>query len=398
MVDVKASGGDAGGPARSRRASFAGGFRQRNPLVLVVAVVCAGLAILVAQQAFMQGAFTAVSEGRFLRIENDDYVHLAYKLAELEKDPPQGPTLYLFGGSGAMESIVSQRSLAQQLERDGAGKVNVISLAAHRESLAATLALIDNLPPGQVALAVGLTPMRFTTSPAEDSGLLEGKPILVHSPRLQALGPELYGKGSRFWGLIPGMFDYAGAYLRERANAPFWGVRIPYAHHYWQKGEHGALPLAKRRNVLAVLARDQRLYAENADYNFAVLREILRLAQERGFAVVLWDQPLNGSAAGPDWAGVVPAYRERAEALAAEAGVPYIHPGDIAGLEDADFADLFHLLDRGRLKWQPSFSQQVTEAIRLLGGSAVAVPQGMDRPAPAPEPAPSLSPILQTWP
>ncbi len=385
-----------GGPARPRRAAFARGFRQRNPLVLVAAALLAGLLILLAQQVFLRGGFTAVSEGRFLRIENDDYVHLAYRLAQLKKDPPVGPTLYLFGGSGAMESIVSQRSLAQQLERDGAGEVNVISLAAHRETLAATLALIDNLPPGQVALAVGLTPMRFTTSPAEDAGLLQGKPIIVKSPRLAELGPRLYGKDSRFWGLLPGMFDYAGAYIRERASAPFWGVRIPYAHHYWQKGETGALPLAKRRNVLSVLARDQRLYAENADYNFEVLREILRLAGERGFSVVLWDQPLNGSAAGPDWAGVVPAYRRRAEALAREAGVPYVHPGDTARLEDADFADLFHLLDRGRLKWQPSFSREVTAAIGLLGGSAAAVPVGMDQPAPPPLPEPSLSPILPT--
>jgi len=129
-----------------------------------------------------------------------------------------------------------------------------------------------------------------------------------------------------------------------------------------------------------------------------VLREILRLAQERGFAVVLWDQPLNGSAAGPDWAGVVPAYKARAEALAREAGVPYIHPGDTAGLEDADFADLFHLLDRGRLKWQPAFSKEVTRAIGLLGGSAAAVPQGMERPAPSPAPQPSLTPILTATP
>ena len=106
-----------GGPARPRRTAFARGFRQRNPLVLVVAVLLAGLFILLAQQVFLRGGFTAVSEGRFLRIENDDYVHLAYTLAQLKKDPPVGPTLYLFGGSGAMESIVSQRSLAQQLAR-----------------------------------------------------------------------------------------------------------------------------------------------------------------------------------------------------------------------------------------------------------------------------------------
>jgi hypothetical protein len=367
--------------------------------VLVAAVVLVGVFLLVAQQAFVWGDFTAVSQGRFLRITNDDYVHLAYRIAELKKHPPAGPTLYLFGGSGAMESIVSEPSLARQLQRDGAGTVNVVSLAAHQESLDATLALIDNLPPGQVALAVGLTPMRFTTSPAQDAGLLEGKPILVRSPRLAALGPTFYGRHSRFWGLIPGMFDYAGAYMRARAaDGPFWGVRIPYAHHYWKKGETGASPLAKRRNVLAVLARDQRLYEQNADYNFAMLREILRLAQERGFAVVLWDQPLNGFAAGPDWAGVVPAYRARAEALAREAGIPYIHPANGAHLVDADFADLFHLLDSGRLKWQPSFSQKLVAAIGRLGGTAGAVPHGMDQPAPAPTPEPSLSPILQTFP
>ena len=393
-VAVKHPSSARGGPARPRRAAFASGFRQRNPLVLVAAVLLAGLALLLAQQVIVRGGFTAVSEGRLLRITNDDYVHLAYRIAALKKHPPVGPTLYLFGGSGAMESIISERSLARQLQRDGAGAVNVVSLAAHRESLAATLALVDNLPPGQVALAIGLTPMRFTTSPSEDAGLLQGKPIVVRSARLSELGPRLYGKDSRFWGVLPGMFDYAGAYLRERAKAPFWGVRIPYAHHYWRKGEAGALPLAKRRNVLTVLAQDRRLYAENADYDFEVLREVLRLAGERGFAVVLWDQPLNGSAAGPEWAGVVPAYRARAEVLAREAGVPYVHPGDSAGLVDADFADLFHLLESGRLKWQPAFSRDVTRTLGMLGGSSAAVPVGMEQPAPSPLPAASLPPVL----
>lgn len=399
VVELESPGVACRGTARSRRASFTSGFRQRNPLVLVAAALLAGLLVLLVMEAFYRGSFTAVSEGRFLRITNDDYVHLAYKVAQLKKDPPVGPTVYLFGGSGAMESIVSQRSLAKQLEREGAGKVNVVSLAAHRESLAATLALIDNLPPGQVALAVGLTPMRFTTSPEDDDGLLSGQPILVHSSRLAELAPRLYDRESRFYGLLPGVLDYAGAYIRARGGErPFWGVRIPYDHHYWKKGETGATPLAKRRNVLSVLAADQRLYAENANYNFAVLWEILRLAGEKGFSVVLWDQPLNGSAAGPKWAGVVPAYRERAEAMAREAGVPYIHPAGAAGLVDSDFADLFHLLDRGRLKWQPAMAAELTEAIGPLGGSAAAVPVVPAGSTPTPLPAPSFTPVLPDGP
>ena len=90
-------------------------------------------------------------------------------------------------------------------------------------------------------------------------------------------------------------------------------------------GRQGPPPLGKRRNVLYVLEKDVKLYRKYADYNFAMLEEILKLADERGFDVVLYDQPLNASAAGPDWNGVVPAYRKRARALAARYDVPYVH-------------------------------------------------------------------------
>jgi hypothetical protein len=357
---------------RGRRRSFGRGFRQRNPLVLVLAALLAAAALFAFQGLLLRGDLPAISQGRLLRITNDDYLHIAYKLGQLKKHPPNGPTIYLFGGSGAMESIVSEASLARAIDAAGGGRVNVISMAAHQESLAQTLAIIDNLPPGPAVLAIGLAPMRFTTSPAADAGLLSGRPILVRSPRLDALAPKLYGRNSPFWGILPGIFDYAGAYLRVRAaDGPFWGVRIPYAHHYYPPGASGALPLAKRRNVLDVLARDSRLYAENADYNFTVLTEILRLAKERGYAVVFWDQPLNASAAGADWGGVVPAYTRRAHALARSAGVPYIQLEPGLGLRDADYADLYHLLERGRVKWQQAMARRLASALRMLGGAAV---------------------------
>jgi hypothetical protein len=370
-----------------RRRAFGRGFRQRNPLVLVAAALLAGLALLAFQDLLLHGDFTAVSQGRYLRITNDDYVHISFKLARLKKHPPVGPTVYLFGGSGAMESIVSEASMASEIQRAGGGKVNVISFSAHQESLAQTLAIIDNLPPGPGLLAVGLTPMRFTTSPAADAGLLSGRPILVHSPRLEALAPRLYGRNSRFWGILPGVFDYAGAYLRARAaDGPFWGVRIPYAHHYYPPGAAGALPLAKRQEIFKVLARDSKAYAENADYNFTVLREIMRLAQERGYGVVLWDQPLNASAAGPDWGGVVPAYQKRALALARSDGIPYIRLEPGLGLRDADYADLYHLLERGRVKWQAAMAKRLAADMRILGGGGVASSEATATPPPVATP------------
>ncbi|HMK92323.1 MAG TPA: hypothetical protein VK576_04930, partial [Thermoleophilia bacterium] len=79
------------------------GLRARSPLVLLAGLACA-VALLAGLQWFVaSGAFTAIPEGAMLRIPNDDYVHASYLLADLAKDPPAGPVVYIFGGSGAME-------------------------------------------------------------------------------------------------------------------------------------------------------------------------------------------------------------------------------------------------------------------------------------------------------
>ena len=358
---------------QDRRGPFRRGLRERNPLVLVAALLLVGVTLLLLQGAVLNGDFTALSQGRYTRIPNDDYVHITYELGQLKKHPPQGTTVYLFGGSGAMESIVSQDSLAAAIAADGGGPVNAISLAAHQQTLAQTLAIIDNLPPGKAVLLIGLAPSRLTTGPSQDVGLLSGKPIIARSPRLESLAPKLYGQGASPRGVIPGIFDYLGSYLRQRASAgPFWGLSIPYATHYYPPGVKGASASAKVGTLPEVLANDQRNYAANADYDFELLRQIVLLARERGYTVVFYDQPLNVAAGGATWGGVLPAYRARAEALASQSGVPYLHLQAASGVKNADFADLYHLLDRGRVKWQPVLARAVA---RILSQGAAVAPR-----------------------
>jgi len=369
---------------RWRRRSLSSGFHQRNPLVLAAAAALALVALLALESFLVDGGLTTVSQGRLLRIANDDYVHIAYRVAELQKHPPSVPTIYLFGGSGAMESVVGERSLAAAVRRDSGEDVDVVSLAAHQQSLAQSLVIVDNLPPGPGVVLVGLAPMRFTPSPAADARLLSGRPLLLRSPRLELLSSKLFGKHPPFGGALPGIFDYTGAYLRARAaDGVFWGGRISYTPHYYPSGEKGALPLAKRLNVDAVLTRDGALYAQYGHYNFTVLRELIRLARERGYLVALYDQPLNSSAAGPDWAGVLPDYRSRAEALARRTGAVYLHVERGVHLEDADFADLYHLLSSGRAKWQPELARQVAGLVRELDtGTLVGTPPPRASPSP----------------
>ena len=363
--------------------AFGRGFSQRSPLVLVAAVLITAAVVFGLQGLLLGGGLTTVDEGRLLRISHDDYVHVSVRVQELRKDPPATRTIYLFGGSGTMECFVSEASLAAAVSRESGQHVRVVSLAAHQESMAMSLALIDNLPAGPATLALGLAPIRVTGAPERDAEMLSGKTLLVRSPRLAALAPRYFGKTAPTTGAIPGVFDYVGSYLKERAaSSALWGTPIIYETHYYPWGAKGHLPLGKRRNVLYVLEKDVKLYRKYADYNFAMLEEILKLADERGFDVVLYDQPLNASAAGPDWNGVVPAYRKRAHELAGRYGVPYVHIERGVKLRDDDFADLFHLLAPGRLKWQPEMARQLASALPASYGY-VASARSVARPAAA---------------
>ncbi len=367
---------------RKARGPFARGFRQRNPLVLVAAAVLGVLVLLLLQAAVTSGDFTAVSQGRYDRIPNDDYVHVTYELGKLKKDPPKGTTVYLFGGSGTIESFVTEKALAAAITKAGGSDVNVISLAAHQQTLAQTLAIIDNLPPGKAVLLIGLAPSRLSASPKEDVGLLSGRLIIAPSPWLAKLAPKLYGKAAPFGGVIPGIFDYLGSYLRQRAaTGPFWGLSIPYAIHYYPPGSKGALPVAKRQNIFKVLTRDRKAYRANGEYNFEILRQIVKLSEKRGYKVVFYDQPLNFSAGGPTWGGVLPAYRKRAEAISKQLGVPYIHVERGIHLTDADFADLYHLLDSGRAKWQAELARLVAPITRETTAAPAGAPSSTPSPA-----------------
>lgn len=362
---------------RTRRSWFCRGFRQRNPLVLVVAAALAGVALLALQSFVIDGGLTSIPESRLLRITHDDYLHIAYRVSELREDPPNQPTVYLFGGSGTMECFVDEDSLAAAISKDAGRKVGVVSLAAHQQSLAMTLALIDNLPAGTAYVVIGLAPIRVTTAPEKDARLLSGRPVMLRSERLASLGERLYGTGASVTGAIPGIFDFLGSYLKARdgrSGRPHILEKVTYAKHYYPKEgrPNGASPLQKRLNVLTVLADDAKLYARNSAYNLEVLEEILKLARDRGFTAVLYDQPLNTSAAEPTWHGVVPAYRRACRRLAAEYGVAYIQPQRSVDLVDADFADLFHLLPRGRVKWQPVMARELGEAVRAAGSERLA--------------------------
>jgi hypothetical protein len=349
----------------THRAAFVRGLRHRSLLVPVLAFALVALSLAGLELMARDGTITRLPEGRWVRYGNDDTGHLTYLLARLRESPPTGTTVYLLGGSGTMECFLDQESLSADVSRAAGQDVSVVSLAGHQQSFADSLALVDNLPNGRALLAIGLAPMRFTNSPQDDAGLLNGDPFLVSSPDVRTvLEKEHVTATVPFGSVLPGLIRYAVGYVQER-----WRIHKPlfadigYNPHYTING-----PLRSWSYKLSMARRDLAFdtahYAAYADYNFAMLEELVQVAHRRGFDVVFFDQPLNGHVLGSTWGGIVPSYRQRAHVLAARLGVPYLTVAQRVELQNRDFLDVYHLVVRGRLKWQPVLSAQIGAVLK----------------------------------
>jgi hypothetical protein len=350
-----------------RRRALARGLRNRSPLIILAALLLA-VAVLAGLQWFVaSGAFTVIPERFMLRIPNDDRVNVSYRVAELKRTPPTTPVVYLFGGSGAMEAIRSEDTLARAVSADSGMSVRVVTLAAHQQSMGQTLALIDNLPRGRGLLAIGLSPNRLINTPESDVAQIGGSPLAMTSPHLAAVLAGRVSVKRHLPGLLDGVFDFALTYLNQRVftRSPDLGP-ITYAGHYFGDGPVASIS-AKVSGQAIELARERPQFTANIAYNLAVLAEVVRLGRAKGYTVTFFQQPLGLEASGPAWQSYLAAYRRDIGGVARTYGVPEIDVQPQAGLHEDDFADLFHLVNSGRDKWTPPFARDLAGVLDSAG-------------------------------
>ena len=302
-----------------------------------------------------------------LRIPNDDYVNVSYRVAELKRTPPSTPVVYLFGGSGTMEMMRSEAVLAEAISADGHTDVRVVSLAAHAQSMGETLALIDNLPKGHGLLAIGLSPNRLVAAPAADADQLSGSPLALTSPHLAAALGARTAVHKRLPGLLPGFFDFVISYLNQRVitRSPNL-LPISYSSHYYGDGPVASIA-AKKTGGLVELERERPQFDANIAYNLAVLSAAVRLGRAKGYGVTLFEQPLGPEASGPQWDSYLATYRADVEGVRRASRVPDIEVQPRADLNIDDFADLFHLVNSGRDKWTPLLARGLARVLECSG-------------------------------
>jgi hypothetical protein len=353
--------------------AFRRGLMAPSLLMLLIGLAAALAVLIAVQGAVATGRYSRIPEGRFLRMARDDNGAVSWRVAQIKRHPPSGPSVYLLGGSNVRECIPSDQSLSAALGTPGGKPVNVFDLGGDSQDLGQSMAIIDNLPrgPGIVVIAVNQT--RLTYTPVDIAKQARGETLLLDSPALRRFVAA--HDGPRLWPLtpiVPGALAYAASYIQQNEKTLEHG-HLPwhtFDRHRYTTG--GILPDARKRGLVAKYLRTKGspggAFDHNEPYDAALLEATVRLARERGFRVMLMEPPENSFIVGASFDRFKQVYRPLMTRLAAQPGVTYAAFGGKLGLVDHDFRDITHLVGQGRVKWQRGLVAALTPLLKKLAG------------------------------
>ncbi len=354
------------------RHEFLRGLRLKQPLILLLAAALTVPCLLGLQWLFTSGTYAHVPEEHILRRPGDDYMHISWWVARLKIEPPTRPLVCVFGGSSARESIVSGPSLAARVTADGGPEMIGLDFGSFNQSMAATLAVIDDLPANGGCMVIGVNPSRFSVSSKVNGRQSEGRKIIVQSDSLEQVIDDLGGPQRTTFGILPGIASYIASYIQQQ-RASLLRLRLPSTpyrlHRYTVAGRQ---PVARKQATverwLTVRAPDFRRHFE---YNLDLLDAAVALAVQRGFTVILMEQPWNRDIIGDRYAWAQDMYRTGCrEIAAAYPSVRYVDLNPRLDLIDADFYDLFHLVGEAPRRWEEALAAEVAAVLKASSAAA----------------------------
>ena len=264
-----------------------------------------------------------------------DALHRLQIVANLRAEAPDTPLVLLLGGSAARESTVDDASWAADIERFGGPPVTVYNLGCRHDTFAEDLAIARLLPSDMPAIVfIGINLGRFA-NPKKSPTITLPEPQLPPPPYAQ----HIYS-------------------VNKRVQAR--GTKAYYLQ-YWLK------------------ARDPQFRARYG-YNLTTLERVVEECQKHGLHPVLLDLPRDLDVIGSTLDGQVARVKAGCAMIARSHGIPWVTPVKGAGLADADYFDLWHLVEPGRVKYQARVAAKTVELLQRYGHD--------ESPEPAPvEPA-----------
>ena len=341
--------------------SFRRGLRNRNPLVLVVALALLVPALLGIQSWFTSGAWSAVPVQRWVRNATDDYMVVSWRVGRLKQHPPEVPLAVLLGGSSGREAIVSGPSLARQVEADGGPQIDAYNLSSRMQRYAQSWAIVDNLPDTPTTVLVGVNLGRFTTSPESNYNQVIGRELLLKSDSLRQWVVARSGEHRYSYTILPGIFSALTSYLQQRERDLLYRHRLrpkPYKPHPFDK--RPALPDAEKRELVQKwLVRYYPAFKKVHRFDAAMLDGLIAEGEKRGLDMVIVELPWNREIVGGSFDAALAAYQAPTRAIAAKYGVPYLDFNEELAIPSEYFLDLSHLRPEGRAIWQSELARRL---------------------------------------
>ena len=286
--------------------------RRAAALAIVLMVLATSLAG--AQLCFAGEARAATQENR----RPNFLVHIFQEIAALKARPPKVPVVFLLGGSTATASTVSDKSWATEVRRVGGPRVRTYNFGSPGQTYAQDITIVNALPTLPSIVLIGVSVGRYTTYAAAPSP----------------------GTGS--------------------ANALSVGGSGRHGHSVKRILTDGQ----KRSLARAWLELRYPLFKQYFDGNTAELDQLIAKCQTLGLHPVLLELPLNLKIVRHAFDEPRDAYRDSCRVLAKKYGIPKITFLAKVHLVSGDFADLFHLVRSGRVKWQRQLSKTVIALLK----------------------------------
>ena len=253
-----------------------------------------------------------------------DWTRVLNALGYMQAVTPTQPVVVLLGGSAARESTISDASWRDEIVADGGPAVLAWNLGSRNRTMAQNVAIVRALPKGAEAIVyIGVNLGSFTSA-QKTATITLPSPLPTAEPDPQQ--PHQYSTAT-------GVLSTA----RKKALVQGW--------------------LADRYPVF------KRNFATSA----GVLETLIKVCKTRGYKPVLFELPRDTAVIGSSLKTPTTRFRDKCRALAAKYQIPWVSQVSAARLPNADFYDLWHLVEPGRKVWQRLLSARTAALLEQYG-------------------------------
>jgi hypothetical protein len=252
------------------------------------------------------------------KTELTDIGRVLAALAYMRANVPDRPVVILLGGSAARESTIDDGSWRDQIVAKGGPQTLAWNMGSSNRTLAQNIAIVRALPKGIGALVyIGVNLGSFTSTQKTAS-------------------------------------------FRLPSPAP---VSVPLEQ--WHKYSTGTGILSKAKKQALVrqwLADRYPVFKASFATSAGVLAKLIQVCKDRGYTPVLLELPRDSAVIGSSLSAPTTKFRDKCKQLAAKYHIKWVPL--LARLPNADFYDLWHLVEPGRVIWQDKLSAKTAALLK----------------------------------